>query len=471
MAGVFTSSRIMSSFYISAAHKSSGKTTLSIGLSAAIRQRGINIQTFKKGPDYIDPIWLGQASENPCYNLDFFTSSNDFIIDLFSRQSAEKQVNLVEGNMGLYDGISVDGSDCNAAMAKLLGLPVILVVDCSGTSRGIAPLLLGYQQFDPEVKFAGVILNKLAGQRQEKRLTEVIHNYTDFQVLGALPRNAQVGLTERHLGLIPSNEVEETSEETIQLLAEQVVQHVDIDKILSLPRVESEQSATSVASSTLVDPKKPIRIAIARDKAFGFYYPGDLERFEQLGIELVPFNAALDSKLPKDIDGLFIGGGFPETQVEALVANQSMRDSIKKAIDDGLPTYAECGGLMYLCRDLMTDDGNQPMCGVIPASVSMNKKPQGRGYVILKTTPDHPWYAHSGASQKTIHAHEFHYSRLEDFKEYSAYAYSIDRGTGIDGLNDGIIYRNLVANYSHLRQTDQCSWVDDFVLFVDKLRN
>ena len=453
----------MSAFYISAAHKSSGKTTLSIGLAKAIRDRGLKIRTFKKGPDYIDPIWLRQASAQDCHNLDFFTSGREHILSLFHELRRDSDVTLVEGNMGLFDGLSLDGSDSNAAMAKLLGLPVVLVVDCSGTSRGIAPLLLGYKGFDPKLSYAGVILNKVAGPRHESKMRAMIREYTDFRILGAVPRNNEIQVTERHLGLIPGNEMGDRAEEVIELLARQAAEYIDIDALLETTAEPHAPCPGATAQEAY--PPPDLRIAIARDTAFGFYYPGDLQRFAELGVELVAFDAFRDSRLPAGIDGLFIGGGFPETQVEALSANQSLLRDIRQGIQQGLPTYAECGGLMYLCRDLMQAGTAWPLCNVIPASVVMSRKPQGRGYVILEPRPDHPWYQgqkHPGE----IHAHEFHYSSLQYIAADLNYGYAIKRGTGIDGMNDGIIRHNLVASYTHLRSTDLHVWVDDFVSFT-----
>jgi cobyrinic acid a,c-diamide synthase len=472
----------MASFYISAAHKSSGKTTLSIGLAAAIRGRGLQVQTFKKGPDYIDPIWLSQASNRPCHNLDFFTSGEPFIRQQFQHYSQGADCVLVEGNMGLFDGISVDGSDSNAAMARLLNLPVVLVVDCSGTSGGgIAPLLNGYQQFDTRLRYAGVILNKTATERHVSKLTQFVEAYTDFTILGTVPRNPDIQLTERHLGLIPSNEMAHQSEHIIEILAEQVNQHICVDLILEQtqqPGIENPDKLISqdAPGETALSPAKDqkdqqtVRIAIAQDAAFGFYYPGDLERFNELGVELVSFNALEDGSLPEAIDGLFIGGGFPETQAPQLSGNSSLMKDIKQHIEAGLPCYAECGGLMYLCKDLEVDNSLYPMCGVIPAQVNMNKKPQGRGYVILQPTDNHPWYRDNNGGETEIKAHEFHYSALHGLPEYLEYAYSIKRGTGIDGLNDGIIMHNTLASYTHLRRTDRCRWVDDFVCFVSECK-
>ncbi len=459
--------RSMSSFYISAAHKSSGKTTLSIGICAALRQRGLSLQAFKKGPDYIDPIWLSQVSGSPCYNLDFFTSGNEFILQQFAHHSSNKDVVLVEGNMGLFDGLALDGHDSNAGMAKLLDLPVVLVVDCSGTSRGIAPLLNGYQSFDEDIRYAGVILNKIAGARHEQKLIDVIEAYSDFNILGSVPRNNDIQVTERHLGLIPSNEIVTESHDIIDLLAQQAQQYIDLDALLAIDS-PTAPAADMIECLPAAKKVKNIRIAVAMDEAFGFYYPGDLERFREIGVEIVPFSCLYDLGLPDDIDGLFIGGGFPETQIETLSANSACRNDIRQALLQGLPAYAECGGLMYLCRELHQDEETWPLCNVIPASVAMHQKPQGRGYVMLQANHKHPWYDEDIAP---IKAHEFHYSALCELPPDLDYAYTIKRGAGIDGLNDGIIMNNLVANYSHLRRTDLCSWVDDFVAFVVKCKN
>jgi cobyrinic acid a,c-diamide synthase len=464
----------MSSFYISAAHKSSGKTTISIGLAAAFRKRGLAVQTFKKGPDYIDPIWLSQASGNESYNLDFFSASPEFNIHQFQTYAQNKDITMVEGNMGLFDGISLDGSDSNAAMAKLLKTPVVLVVDCSGTSRGIAPLLLGYQNFDSNLAFAGVILNKVAGSRHETKMRQVIEAYTDFDVLGVIHRNKNIQLTERHLGLMPSHEMSVQADIVIDRLAELIGDSIDLDTLINLPDspILNEKIEKVVPSTHQVTGQQSLRIAYARDEAFGFYYPNDLQRFVELGVELVPFDTTSSHYLPENIDGLFIGGGFPESRLPSISNNQTLLTDIKQKIEAGLPAYAECGGLMYLCSEMMLDSKTYPLCDLIPAQVVMNQRPQGRGYVVLEPTQNHLWCRNSTASVVSeVKAHEFHYSSLSGLPDSLNYAYSIKRGTGIDGMNDGIVLYNLLASYVHLRQTDQCSWVDDFVSFVAKCKS
>ena len=460
----------MSSFYIAATHKSSGKTTISIGLAAAFSKQGYAVQTFKKGPDYIDPIWLAQASGKDCHNLDFFSASAEFNVQQFQHFSRHNEIILVEGNMGLFDGLSLDGCDSNAAMAKLLKLPVVLVVDCSGTSRGIAPLLLGYQMFDPELSYAGVILNKVAGTRHETKLRQVIEAHTDFKVLGVVHRNKEIQLTERHLGLMPSHEMTEQADTVIGKLADLMTRSIDLEGLKALSD-SSLLTPTVTMASPLKQDSAQLRIAYARDEAFGFYYPNDLERFRQLGVELVDFDTSHSKCLPDDIDGLFIGGGFPEARLQSISANRSLCQDIKSKIEQGLPGYAECGGLMYLCSSMMLEGRSYPLCDLIPAQVVMNQRPQGRGYVIMQPTSNHPWCRDTTQQKAAVRAHEFHYSSLNNLPQNLKYAYTIDRGTGIDGINDGIVLYNLLASYVHLRQTDHCSWVDDFVSFVAKCKS
>ncbi len=447
----------MTAFYISAAHKSSGKTMLSMGLSAALKARGLTVQTFKKGPDYIDPIWLSLASGKPCHNLDFYTSSSEFIQSQYHYYATQQDVVLVEGNKGLHDGVTVDGSDSNAALAKLLKLPVVLVIDTVGITRGIAPLLCGYQAFDTDVKIAGVILNKVGGDRHAGKLINAIEQYTDIPVLGAIHRDRPLELCERHLGLIPGNEFGDQAGAFVELWQHRVNDSVELDKILSLkPEASQYCDLQFYQQPRQID----FRVAIARDSVFGFYYPADLNRFEELGVTLVDFDTIADHKLPDDIDGLFIGGGFPETNLNLISRNTSLLSDIKEKIEHGLPAYAECGGLMYLCRSIQYCGETRPMAGVIAADIAMHDKPQGRGYVDLTPTSHHPWCG------SAVHAHEFHYSSLVNHDKTFNYAYQVDRGHGIDGNNDGIMLHNLLASYSHLRYTDACPWVDQFVNFI-----
>lgn len=456
-----------SAFYISAAHKSSGKTMMSIGLCRALAQHGQQVQPFKKGPDFIDPMWLGRAAGHACYNLDFYTSSQAYIEQQFQRSAHNRDVIVVEGNKGLYDGLDLHGTDSNAAMAKLLGLPVILVLDCRGMTRGVAPLLQGYQAFDPTVNIAGVILNRTGGSRHRDKLRNVIEHYCDIPVLGMVPVSRHLEMTERHLGLIPSNEIDTDIDSQINALAAVVSDNVDLGRLLTLTEGFSVTTLTANQSDVVIRDDNKLRIGIARDNAFGFYYPDDLEQFERHGAQLIPFDCLHDNELPGALDGLIFGGGFPESVMLELQANQSLRASIKQAIENGLPSYAECGGLMYLSRSIEWQQQKAEMVGVIPGEIKMHRKPQGRGYVQIQRQPSHIWPASEVNQDDLLCAHEFHHSSLHlDENHAPQYAYGVERGHGITGLEDGLVVHNLLASYSHLRQTDRCHWVSEFVAFV-----
>jgi len=458
----------MGQILISAAHKSSGKTTLSIGLCAALRQRGVTLAPFKKGPDFIDPMWLQQAAGAPCYNLDFFTMSGEEIIALFQQKSKDSEFALVEGNKGLYDGLDLDGSNSNAALARLLNLPVVLVIDAQGMTRGIAPLILGYQAFDRDIRIAGVILNKLGGSRHESKLRQVIEHYTEVPVIGAVHRHPDLHLLERHLGLLPSNESPQ-SQQQIQAIAKVVSQEVDLNRLLDIGNAANAAPDTGRAEIIHRASKRAeVRIAVARDAAFGFYYPDDLQALQQCGAEIVPVDMLHDAKLPDHIDALIIGGGFPETHLDQLADNQSLRAHILQLAQQGLPIYAECGGLMYLCRRLSWNNQSREMVGVIPADCEMHSKPQGRGYVKLKPRANHPWPQMQ--QQDEIRCHEFHYSKLVNLDAELEYVYDVSRGMGIDGRHDGIRIYNVLANYTHMRHVGNNPWVPAFVDWVRNIK-
>lgn len=452
---------------VSAAHKSSGKTTISIGLAAALAARGLAVQTFKKGPDYIDPMWLSAASGRPCRNLDFFVMGRDEIPAHFGRHAAAADLALIEGNKGLYDGLDLDGSNSNAALAGLLGSPVVLVIDARGMTRGIAPLVLGFQAFDRSIRIAGVILNRLGGSRHEAKLRAVIEHYTDVRVLGAVHQSAEVEIVERHLGLMPSSEAREAAAR-IAAIRDAVATQVDLDAVLEVagwaPRARRAAQAPAAEAQALSKPN--IRIGVAMDRAFGFYYADDLEALERAGAEIVPVNTLEDARLPA-IDALVIGGGFPEVFMAELEANAALRADVRRAAEGGLPVYAECGGLMYLARSLTWRGQTCAMAGVIPADVVMHDKPVGRGYVRLRETAAHPWPKAPGAE---LRAHEFHYSSLENLPPDLPFAYEVTRGHGADGKRDGIVLGNVLASYTHLRSVGGNEWAQRFAAFVRGVR-
>lgn len=449
---------------VSAAHKSSGKTTVSIGLAAALRAKGLSVQPFKKGPDYIDPLWLGLAAGRSCRNLDFFVSPPEELQQQFARHGHDADVCLVEGNKGLYDGLDLEGSNSNAALARLLSLPVVLVLDARGMTRGIAPLILGYQAFDKDLRIAGVILNRLGGSRHEAKLRAVIEHYTDVPVLGAVHETPDLGVAERHLGLVPANEAG-GAQARVEALGKAISGAVDLARLLQSTRTDAALTAPPLLATRA---GAAVRIAIARDEAFGFYYADDLDALQAAGATLLPFDTLRDSHLP-DCDGLFIGGGFPECLAAQLAANTSLRTDIRQRIEAGLPAYAECGGLMYLARSLEWQGQRHAMVGAIPGDITMHARPVGRGYVILSPTAAHPWGVPASAPAP-VRAHEFHYSSLDDLPADTRFAYEVRRGHGVDGHHDGIVIHRLLASYTHLRSAGHCQWPAHFVGFVRSAR-
>ncbi|SDG65948.1 cobyrinate a,c-diamide synthase [Roseospirillum parvum] len=457
----------MARLFLSAAHKSSGKTTISLGLAAALTARGLVVQTFKKGPDYIDPLWLARASGRPCFNLDFNTQSRGEIGALCATHAAEAQVSLIEGNKGLFDGMALDGSDSNAALARAVAAPVVLIVDCRGMTRGIAPLLMGYRAFEPDLPIAGVILNRTGGARHEGKLIAAIEHFTDLKVLGAVREAPELAMQERHLGLIPASEAPEAAA-TVARIGRVVGDGVDLDALLARPAPPLPAPPPATPR-----PAPDLRIAIARDAAFAFTYPDDAAAFAAAGAELVPVDTLSDPALPPDIDALVLPGGFPETQAAHLAANAPLRQEIARAIAAGLPTHAECGGLMLLCRDIVWQGERFPMAGVIPASAVMHPRPQGHGLARLRPTAQALWSPLApDAEPDSLPAHEFHHSSLREIDPTFTprFAFEVARGTGIDGAHDGLVVHNTTATYCHLRQAGPVRWVDAFVAFARSRR-
>ncbi|NBT27948.1 MAG: cobyrinate a,c-diamide synthase [Gammaproteobacteria bacterium] len=460
----------MNQFFISAAHKSSGKTLVSIGLSRVLARQGKTVATFKKGPDYIDPMWLTLASGRPCWNLDFFTMAHEEIKASFRERSQGAGVTLVEGNKGLYDGLDVEGSDSNAALAAFLDLPVILVIDVEGITRGIAPLLTGYVAFDPALSIKGVILNRVAGPRQEEKLRAAIERYTELSVLGAIGREPALAIQERHLGLIPGHEVT-GAEQRIEAIADVVEKAVDIDRLLALTSTSQQKLSEHPFKhrSRPVD-AETISVGIARDRAFGFYYPDDLEAFEKAGVRLMPFDALNDKALPS-VDALFIGGGFPECFIEELSDNAPLRQAIWNFVDAGGPVYAECGGLMYLSRSIRWRGCEREMVGVIPGDIEVQSRPVGRGYMRLRVEQRHPWPAMQHRTGTVLPVHEFHHAHLDIRLEDVQTIYAVERGFGIDGARDGLRIKNMLAGFAHQRHVQSNPWVDAFVEFIRAVKS
>ncbi|MBF0427718.1 MAG: cobyrinate a,c-diamide synthase [Magnetococcales bacterium] len=441
---------------ISATRKSSGKTTLTIGLVAALVARGLDVRTFKKGPDFIDPMWLAKAGGGVCRNLDFFIMGRQTIRENFARFAQGGTLALIEGNHGLFDGQDPEGKDCSAALAELLQAPVLLVVDCQGASRGVAALVNGHLAFPGGERIGGVVLNNVASSRHEQRLRAAVERYCSVPILGMIPRSARMNIEERHLGLQPVVE-EAALLERIQVIGEVVSRHVDLERILEMARCAPpwvvDRSSTGLTTPR-VQPE-PIRVAMAMDPSIHFYYPDNLEALQAVGVELIPFSLLTSSSLP-EADGLYIGGGFPEVFMEALAANRGLLDQIRKAADEGMPIYAECGGLMVLAERIQWGERSANMVGALPIELNMEKKPVGYGYMQVQGSGALPWPGEG----VLVACHEFHHSRVVRMGEGVRYAFLVKRGFGVDGEYDGLLYQNILACYAHFHAQGAPGWAD-----------
>ena len=443
----------------------SGKTTVSLGIIAAWRERGLSIVPYKKGPDYIDAGWLASAAHQPCYNLDPFLMSKEKILDSFRAHFGSSDCAVIEGNRGLYDGMDAAGTYSTAELAKMLRSPVLLVLDCTKMTRTTAALLLGMQKFDREVDIRGVVLNQIAGARHEKIVRETIEKYCKIPVLGAVPKLREDFLSERHMGLTPFQEHPEV-EKALSVAGELAKEYLDLDSILKIAqkaaRLKTEANNGISGGRKMENTKPPsrtssptVRIGIIRDCAFQFYYPENFEELEKRGAELVEVSAIKARNLP-DVDALYIGGGFPETNAILLARNTVFKRALCEAVEGGLPVYAECGGLMYLGEALLLGKKTFSMTGIFPVTFCLEKKPQAHGYTVVEIIRENPFYPEG----TLLRGHEFHYSRVIAPKRVSGlhFSFQMKRGQGIIDKMDGLCYKNVLATYTHLHALGSSEW-------------
>jgi cobyrinic acid a,c-diamide synthase len=438
----------------------SGKSVVSVGITAALSRRGRVVVPFKKGPDYIDAGWMQLAAGKRCYNLDPFLMTREAILQSFALHSGEAEVVIVEGNRGLYDGVDAKGGYSTAELAVTLNLPVILVVNCTKTTRTVAAMVLGCQQFDKRINIKGVVLNQIATERQRRLITESVENYTGIPVLGSIPRLKRDIFPMRHLGMVPHQEYTD-SDGAIDFLADLVAENVDLEKVEAVMEPIPAPALTPVA--ILAKPIAPalpkVKIGILQDAAFQFYYSENLEALERAGGELIYVNAMRDSVLP-ELDGLYIGGGFPETSARQLAANTTFRQSVKKEADSGLPIYAECGGLIYLGRSIVLEDEEFPLVGIFPVRFEMSVKPQAHGYTIFQVEKENAYYSRG----TEVKGHEFRYSKILDWQgSADQLVLKMVRGHGFRDGRDGLTYKNVLALYTHIHADGTPDWAGNFV--------
>lgn len=452
------------SLMISAPKKSSGKTTFTLGLTSALTKRGRKVRVFKKGPDYIDPMWHRSASGQICYNIDPFWMNETLCRKSFFSRIDGMDFCLVEGNHGLHDGLDIKGSNSGAALAKLLKIPVLLVIDSSGMNRGIAAIVMGHQNLDPDVTISGIVLNNVATLRQAEKQKAAIEYYCDIPVVGAVPRSSDTGIKERHLGLVTIHENPEVGK-VIDGLGAIVAENCDLEKIESIAGDSEPELEKKKESKSPVTIENKVKIGVAYDGSFCFYYEENFQALEAAGAELVFFNSLKDQQLPK-VDGLYIGGGFPESYLQELESNKTLRNDIKTGIDQGLPVFAECGGLMFLTRSIERNGEKKEMVGAIPADVLFQEKPVGKGYSELEVTNNKNWFQPKGI----IKGHEFHYSHLINMDRELNFNFKVVRGTGIHDKKDGIVYNNILASYTHIHARVVPEWANQFVDFIKECK-
>ena len=431
---------------IAGTRSGAGKTSIATGLMAALAARGFKVQGFKVGSDYIDPGYHTLAAGRPSRNLDTCLMTPDNVLEVFNRAAAGADIAIIEGVMGLYDGHRDDGSGSTAAIARLLAAPVLLVVDAASLGQSVAAEVLGYRELDPGLHLAGVILNRVSGENHLQLLRQAVASYTGIPVVGWLRKGALPAFPSRHLGLVPVGE-QQGLQPVFQELAAAVAGGINLEAVItlaggsnSLPPGGSQEFA---AAARQAGPRVPL--AIARDAAFSFYYQDALDYLEALGAELIYFSPLRDAAIPAAAAGLIIGGGFPEIYLQALAANRPLLADLRRRAAAGMPVYAECGGLMYLTREVTDlEDRTWELAGIVPAVCHMHKRLAGLGYRQAALFSDNLL----GRRGDVVRGHEFHYSMLTGMVPGSTPAY-----TWVAGENehhDGYATPALLASYLHL---------------------
>ncbi|MGR3173069.1 MAG: cobyrinate a,c-diamide synthase [Candidatus Scalindua sp.] len=424
-----------------------GKTTVTLGIMSALVRKGIKVQGFKTGPDYIDPSHHKFVTGNASRNLDTWMMSNSVCRELFERSAVNADISVIEGVMGLYDGsIDSTGHGSSAHLARVLKTPVILVVSAKGIAQSAGAVVMGYKEFDKDTNLSGVIVNNVASHSHYDCIKRSIEDSCSIPVLGYLNKDKEITIPERYLGLVPSEENIGHSN-LYKKLGEMVLETIDIDGLLKVAR--SAGTFPDYDKSIFRDRNSALHVnlAIARDNAFCFYYQDDIELFEALGAKIKYFSPLHDKCIPDDVDGIFIGGGFPELNAGKLMKNETMRESILDAHNQGTIIYGECGGMMYLLEKLIDCDGiSFKMCGVLSGSSRMENKRQGLGYIIAEATCANVICKRGD----TFRAHEFHWSKLLDVPDDTVFAYKTRKTNGKQSKADGICRKNVLASYTHV---------------------
>lgn len=436
-----------------------GKTIVSLAVARALSRAGKTVAPFKKGPDYIDAQWLGLAAGRPCSNLDPFFHSQDVIRSLFYHKSHGTDISLIEGNRGLFDGMDEHGSCSTAELARVLNAPVILAIDCTKMTRTTAAIIAGCTSFEPGLNLAGVVLNRTAGERHRSVLRKSIETHTDVPVLGMLPKIKENPIPERHMGLMSDQEYVGSDDRALDALADMAEQWLDMAAITQIAENASDFGPAPGPVFPGEPVEKNVRIGYVHDAALWFYYPENLEALEHAGAELVRLSILSDEPWP-EIDGLYLGGGFPEVFADRIAANTGILSTIRNLSDAGLPIYAECGGFMVLCNTLDMDGVSHPMAGVFPVGTSFCPKPQGLGYTEAEVLLENPFFEVGD----TVLGHEFHYSHcVSDGVVDIPFGLKMVRGKGSGIGHDGFLHKRTMAGYNHIHALAVPDWAKRFV--------
>lgn len=444
-------------FVLAATHSGAGKTTITAGILGALKKRGYNVQAFKTGPDYIDPAFHSFITEKPAYNLDSFLLEDNTIKHLYAKHAKEADVTVVEGVMGLFDGVGgTEDLGSTAYLAKCLELPVFLVIDGSGQARSAGALVKGFAAFDPLVKIAGIIVNKVSTKGHFDIIKQAVETTTGIPCVGYVTKNQNVQLTSRHLGLVPAGEVENLNQKLSEVI-DMIESCIDLDSMLELSKRERPE-----LKSSHLDLKKGLykglSVAVAKDRSFSFYYEDNLQLMAEMGLELKCFSPMEDSSLPQ-ADFLYIGGGFPEVFGKALSENHSMKESIRAFANANKPIYAECGGLMYLCQAIVDLEGHRhEMLGLIQGEAVMTGKLKHFGYNFISVSQN---ISEAGIRMK---GHEFHRSeiRFEEASQRGEFGYTLHKernGEALEPWHCGYRYKNAYGAYAHVHFYTEPAWL------------
>ncbi len=425
------------SFIIAGTSSGCGKTTLTLALMAALKRRGLRVRPFKCGPDFIDPTLHRQVTGEVSRNLDVRMCGEEFVRASLARHGADGDICVIEGVMGLFDG----GRGSAAHLAALLGIPVILVVDVRSAAESVAAVVRGFESLRSDVRVAGVIFNRVGSARHARLIRGAVEEYCQARILGAMPRDAHISMPSRHLGLHMGSEMQLNIERMVSLVEE----HLDLDLLLRLAQYRAEQDKEKIPQPGTRNPQpSSVRLGLAWDEAFCFYYQDNLDMLRLAGAELVVFSPLHDRELPAGLDGIYLGGGYPELHAARLAANTDMRQAMYDFASSGRPVYGECGGFMYLCRAIQDQEGQEhEMAGIFPVRARMGTRLRRLGYRRVELAAD----CLLGQAGTFCYGHEFHYSEIEAMPDGIERIYLLDDGRGEGYRPAGT---NVLAGYVHL---------------------